>query len=177
MTGWSGVSDSRFLTKLPYFLSGLLISRCVRPGIGSYGWDILFLVGLTGLPLLFPRIAPQFISNGIDWWVNPISPVVTSLTLMACLRSGLADAIFGSPPFRFLGKVSYGIYLLHFPVIANIIRFFPDLHGRKWALLIVCLAATLIAAQLAHVFIERPARDAINRWFDRRTPQLAKQAG
>jgi peptidoglycan/LPS O-acetylase OafA/YrhL len=175
-TGWQPVSDAPILTELPYFLAGLVISRCVRPGIGGRGWDILFLIALASLALLYPKLTQQVLGNGAVWWSNPLGLVVASVLLLACLRSRLAEMILGSPPFRFLGRVSYGIYLLHFVVISNIIRFFPDLHGRKWILLIVCLAATLIAAQLAHVLIERPARDAINRWFDRRTPRLAKQA-
>lgn len=174
--GWPPPSDASFITRLPYFLVGLAIARCVRPGIGGRLWDVLFLAALASVPLLYPKIAPHFISDGIPWWANPIALVIAATLLIACLRSGLADMILGSRPFRFLGKVSYGVYLLHFVVISNIIRFFPDLHGRKWILLIVCLAATLIAAQLAYVLIERPARDAINRWFDRRAPRLAKQA-
>ena len=66
--------------------------------------------------------------------------LVLPLLIATSLR--LAERILGRRPPRFLCRISYGTYLLHFAVIA--------------------------AAYLAHILIERPARGTINRWFDRR---------
>ena len=61
-------------------------------------------------------------------------------------------------------------------MISNLIRFSGvHLHPRAYILFALSLAIILVVTHVANVLIERPARDAINRWFDRRAPELAKQ--
>jgi peptidoglycan/LPS O-acetylase OafA/YrhL len=174
--GWPNFPGNELLVALPYFLGGLAISCRVAPAGGGRPWDIAFLASLAGLLLLYPEITPFFDIPGVHYWSNPACLVLVSILLITTLRSGLAEAVLGCRPFRFLGRISYGIYLLHSVVVFGLVRI-SFLHHRAYILLAISLVLTLIAAQLAYVLIERPARDAINRWFDRRTPQFAKQAG
>jgi peptidoglycan/LPS O-acetylase OafA/YrhL len=109
-------------------------------------------------------------------WSNPLCLLVVGALLVASLRAPMADAVLGSRPFRFLGRVSYGVYLLHMPVLVNIDHF-SRLDHKPVIYLVVTLALVLLLAQGAFVLIERPARDAINRWFDRRLQRQARQAG
>jgi peptidoglycan/LPS O-acetylase OafA/YrhL len=156
----------RLMVGLPYFLAGLVLSRCITPSAGGRRWDVLFVAAAGSMLLLYPNLVPQALLGGVEYWVNPLSLLLAALMLAATLRSHLAERTLGSRPLRFLGQVSYGIYLLHFLVISNLIRFTP-LHPKAYALFALSLAVVIAVAMLAHILIERPARDAINRWFDR----------
>ena len=68
---------------------------------------------------------------------------------------------FGAKPFRFLGKISYSLYLLHFPVIATFSCWlFLSLYGKmSYGLLtslnFVCtLALTLALSALSQKYLE-----------------------
>ena len=163
--GWPRFNVPSLFEALPYFLSGLVLSRLGVP-VPSRWWDIPFALALLGCALTFPRLTPRWLATGLEWWTNPVFLLVMSALLLASVRSWLADRILGSRPFRFLGQVSYGVYLLHFPIIFAWSRF-TDVPGPAWILLVLVIASVLTAATITHILIERPARDAINRWFDR----------
>jgi peptidoglycan/LPS O-acetylase OafA/YrhL len=157
---------ARLMVGLPYFLAGLVLSRCITPTVGGRGWDIAFVAAAGSLLLLYPNLVPQVGLDGFGYWVNPVSLLLVALLLIASLRSRLAERILGSRPLRFLGQISYGIYLLHFVAIMNLSRF-ATLYPKSYLLFALSLVVVVAAATLAHILIERPARDAINRWFDR----------
>jgi peptidoglycan/LPS O-acetylase OafA/YrhL len=161
----------RLMVGLPYFLAGLVLSRCITPKAGGRGWDVAFLAAGGSLLLLYPNLVPQSVLGGIDYWFNPVSLLLVALLLIASLRSRLAERILGGRPLRFLGQISYAIYLLHFVAIMNLSRF-AALYPKTYLLFALSLVVVIAAATLAHILIERPAREAINRWFDRprRTP-------
>jgi peptidoglycan/LPS O-acetylase OafA/YrhL len=159
---------ARMMVGLPYFLAGLVLSRCIAPSAGGRWWDALFVAAAGGTLLLYPAVMPAQVVGVAEHWLSPVSLVLVSLLLVASVRSRLAERILGSRPLRFLGRISYGIYLLHFVVIANLIRFTP-LQPKIYLLFALSLAVVIAAAYAAHLLIERPARDAVNRWFDRRS--------
>jgi peptidoglycan/LPS O-acetylase OafA/YrhL len=177
--GWPRLPGARFLAYLPYFLAGLVLARTVAPGVaaGDGGrWNLLFAAMLAGVVLLYPKVAAHWMPVDLGLWSNPLCLLVVGALLVASLRAPIADVVLGSRPFRFLGRVSYGVYLLHMPVLVNIDHF-SRLDHKPVIYLIVTLALVLLLAQGAFVLIERPARDAINRWFDRRVHRPARQAG
>ena len=76
---------------------------------------------------------------------------------------------FGARPFRFLGKVSYSLYLLHFPVIATFSCWlFLSLYGKMSygllaALNFICtLALVLVLSALSQKYLEPVSGRLIN---------------
>jgi peptidoglycan/LPS O-acetylase OafA/YrhL len=69
-------------------------------------------------------------------------------------------------PFRFLGRVSYSLYLVHFPValaLASLaVALPPALRDDPWLPFAVFALAIPLAA-LGYRFVERPAIEAGNR--------------
>jgi peptidoglycan/LPS O-acetylase OafA/YrhL len=68
-------------------------------------------------------------------------------------------------PIQYLGKISYGIYLVHFPVLALIIHFMPDInHGlRGVAFSGTVLATSILIAAISWRFMEEPLLRLKNR--------------
>lgn len=166
---------ARAAVALPYFLAGLAISRLVTPATGGRAWDVLFVAALAAMLLCYPALVPPSRLGASEAWHSPLILIVVTLLLIATLRSRLAEIVLGSRLMRFLGRISYGIYLLHMLILTNLARV-TGLQPKAYILFALSLVVILAAAQLAYVLIERPARDGINRWFDRRAPGLAKQA-
>jgi peptidoglycan/LPS O-acetylase OafA/YrhL len=69
----------------------------------------------------------------------------------------------GNPVFRFLGKISYGTYLWHFPLF--IVLDGSRTHLAGYPLLVVRIAVTLVAATGSFYLVEQPIRRGRLRSF------------
>jgi peptidoglycan/LPS O-acetylase OafA/YrhL len=94
------------------------------------------------------------------------TPFPTVYALIPCggaalvIYGGTADhlrSILGNPPMVWIGKVSYSLYLIHWPIIVfyKYHRLTPLTHIEQIAICICSLAA----ASLMYVFIEQPFRN------------------
>jgi peptidoglycan/LPS O-acetylase OafA/YrhL len=83
------------------------------------------------------------------------------LVLTACVvdrgRGGVVRAVVASGVAVWLGRVSFGIYLWHFPIVGMLGRAGWGEEPGMWALASVALAATLLLGELSYRLIERPA--------------------
>ena len=125
-------ADWAFFTpigRLDAFALGLAAAlagwRTVRPLLA-----VIALLGIAELEFLAPDLLPLVLTLG----------AVASIWLV-CSAGGWLEAA----PLRWLGNVSYGLYLWHYP-IAWVTR----ANG------LVVLAVSLVLAQLSYRFIERP---------------------
>ena len=82
--------------------------------------------------------------RSFDWWlvVLPIAEIATVLVIADPPRA------LALPPLRFVGRVSYGIYLWHIPLL----WIMPT---RTPAQVIAVFAASILAGWLSHALIER----------------------
>jgi peptidoglycan/LPS O-acetylase OafA/YrhL len=71
-------------------------------------------------------------------------------------RAGPLGTVLSVAPLRWLGIISYGVYLWHWPVIVYATPERTGLDG--WALDAACVAVTLALAVASFVLIERPIR-------------------
>jgi peptidoglycan/LPS O-acetylase OafA/YrhL len=70
--------------------------------------------------------------------------------------SGPLGAVMSIPPLRWIGRISYGLYLWHWPVYVLMTDITTGLSGIQ--LLVARLAATFGAATISFYLIERPVR-------------------
>ncbi len=88
----------------------------------------------------------------------------------ATTRSPLVSAL-SIPPLRFIGQISYGLYLYHWPLYVWLDANRAHLTGRP--LLALRIAATFVVAIVSYYVVERPVRERRFRWTSGRRRTFA----
>lgn len=97
-------------------------------------------------------------------WVGTLGIALFSVAftalIAACLRSGSIQSLFATPALRWLGKISYGIYVYHLLLrpyfIWAVHKAFPAFKGDAFlvALAAIALPGTLVVATISFVTLE-----------------------
>lgn len=128
-------------------------------------------LGVTGIGLILYsawRIRSATPFPGI-WAFWPCLGAVAVLHTGGEVRTVVAR-VLGTPPFRFIGRISYSLYLWHWPLIAlrqARLETTGDLER------VETLALSIIAATLSYFFVELPFRKKPYRQTAGRTLQFA----
>lgn len=120
--------------------------------------------GLTGLSV-WEGLAREGLYTGVA--VLLILPAV-----FGDPSRSLSLAALASRPARYLGEISYALYLWHFPLLPLAFRFTgtEEFSGRFWLNLIVLLGLAVPVAALSWHLVEQPALRA-RSWRPGRRPQ------
>jgi len=165
---WSGAgdraymgTDSRMFEPLAGALLAVLLLHHSHLG-SSRGWNTALVVSGTAI------IAGGFITLGSAGGVSALYPrggalvfALGTATLIwgVATRSSPASSLLALPPIAYLGRISYGIYLWHWPLYVWADRGWINLGGiggleRALVLTIV----TIALASLSYHAIEKPIR-------------------
>ncbi|MBR0801833.1 acyltransferase [Bradyrhizobium jicamae] len=117
--------------------------------------------------LCAPAAVVAFIPGLDGLWINEfvefgLLPVFCAL-ILAGYRGALGALQW--PPLPALGRVSYGIYLYHMPVLAVAINLGLAPRGR--VTLVVCSVVTTAVASLSYLLLERPIRAEVAQRLER----------
>ena len=120
--------------------------------------------------VLDPYSAWMFNSGGMFFFA-----VGSALLVIACVdhRPSWVHTVFGWAPLAYAGRLSYGLYLWHWPIR---LAFGPDRFGGNVVIAFVVDAAlTIVVAHLSYQYIERPViKKGVRGLFPRvRTPAVA----
>jgi peptidoglycan/LPS O-acetylase OafA/YrhL len=170
ITGPAGVYP-RFwaMTQLPgmldEFAAGILLARFIRSDVGSrilaFCTRRTWIIAIVTIALTWPAVVfmRQFLINS---WISTEMAIfgrtVLALTwaflvfVACCLRGPVT--LFLTAPARYLGTISYGIYLWHLPVIMTLHLRLTWLDGQR-ALPYVLILTCGLASGSWH-FFERP---------------------
>lgn len=87
-----------------------------------------------------------------------------SVALIIGARSpGALNRLLASPPLRGLGLISYGVYLLHWPIFRALS---PErLNAPRWLAFALGVAITVSVATVSHSLLEHPIRTGRARWL------------
>jgi len=157
--------------RLDQFVAGMLAAYAyTRAAIarrlpGARANDALFLFGAG----VFAAMLWLIHYNSSDYWDgNPllftwhgIVGVAVALMLFASAAgSRVASVLFGNALLRYLGVISFGVYLWHFPLIhwLDAANAFARIDGYRlpWSLPVVLLLSCALA-DLSYRLVERPA--------------------
>lgn len=156
-TNWQPALEFNTVLRMPELFVGVLLAvwhRTGRSRIGTPLADALAgggLLTLIGLFLLADYSPPWLLRGGYT-----LVAVTTALTVVGLLQHGRVAALLSWRPLRALGVVSYSLYLVHWPVMSVLTR---DRTGMRGVTLLgVLLVASVAAAWVLHVCVERPVR-------------------
>lgn len=133
-----------------------------RRGFGAARW---LLGQRTSAPLLFAALILSACMDGVPLW---LAQLLMTLTVGACVVRGdhgltwLTDLA----PLRWIGTVSYGIYLFHVGVITLARRLLPASLGTPGWVFVLALPVTVALASASYAWVERPIL-ALRRHFSR----------
>jgi peptidoglycan/LPS O-acetylase OafA/YrhL len=168
-------------THLDAFAFGAYLSRYSLPKVKSqfFIWlGIIPILGFTsqylatgsiglisslGYPLQMPH-AYEFI------WGYSLLNYFFAITLQAVAKEGLFNRFLELPFMRYLGKISYGLYVYHFPIVYFVGRIrdwnpaIPEPIA-KLLTAIISFAATLLIASLSYRLLEQPMLSLKDRFF------------
>jgi peptidoglycan/LPS O-acetylase OafA/YrhL len=145
-----------FISLFVYFMGGaaLFIFSDLIPLSATLAVGALVLA-LIGLPL--------------GWGAIVLPVCVPYITVYLGLTALPGHAFFKR-------DLSYGVYLIHAPVIVVILFLLPDLH-LGWRLLLIAISITLILAYLSWTFVESPAlgrKKLISEWMNQKFALLSQ---
>lgn len=157
---------------IDHFALGILLARATRGDAGSWladrlrpGWGSFVFWAVSAAVLL--RIAGHFLLLPGYWdRVAMIVglPLLLALGLTAAVAAAIAFPYQYSAlhrPLRYLGEISYGIYLWHVPVLLSVLQRKLDWQGPR--LLIFVVSATLLLAAFSWHLMEKPAMERVKR--------------
>ncbi|NKM45280.1 acyltransferase family protein [Rhizobium leguminosarum bv. viciae] len=164
------------VSKLPYFLFGALA------GIMHSHWNRWIPSALIGILTLFlvavfftyrhilPGFSPEF-------WSLQSAVAAAVIVGLVARQPPIAADVLAAAPVRFLGKISFSLYLFHVPIMF-LARLTFDALMPEPALIVVTLCIAVVGAWFIHETIEVPGRRLLvliwqdNRWrpVSRETP-------
>jgi peptidoglycan/LPS O-acetylase OafA/YrhL len=147
LTGGGSVLGAAAITAfyLPAFGFGIVAGEALlkrRTPLKMPGWSqIVLAAGLF--------VAGKLINDDFAWCV-----VAAGLVAIMC-QPGPMATVLALPPCKFLGDISYSLYLVHFPILMAIVYGLSPKIGLVPAIVLAPVVSTLVATAM-HRYVELP---------------------
>ncbi|MFE3869269.1 acyltransferase family protein [Flavobacterium sp. LS2P90] len=114
-------------------------------------YTIIFFV--TASILYTSRFSLNFIFGNQDKSILLMSILGCVFFLILAMKNGFFSYILNTWAIQFLGKISYSLYLLHFPILLIVCSYTP---ANVYLVFPISLIVTLLVSHLVYKFIELP---------------------
>lgn len=143
------------LTRIFEFMVGgaaFFLTRYVRsiPSAVSNGIGILSLAAL-----LYIATHPDVIGFYPNIYALLVVTASALIMFTGTYENNIVSKLLGLSPVTFTGRISYSLYLWHWPVLALARYLGYDLAGST---LLVCLTLTVLLSLISYYFVEQPCR-------------------
>ncbi len=124
-------------------------------------WFWTGLIGLFAVCAALAHVADRYWAGHplLYVWHALFSAALVPVLLASAWNARPALLLLANRPLRYLGDISFGVYLWHMPVVLVLLRWLPEAWSplaRFWVLLAVVLPMTTLISHLSHRFVERP---------------------
>ena len=181
---WSGQNDPTqnpvfthsLLAHLPHFLLGVLgasVSAIFRAMSSRHFFavqgaaEVLFWVATVVVLVILATPLDTELAIPYGRYNLPFVPVLLALIVLSTSYTVLARALLELTPVRWIGQVSYGVYIYHLPILNIVARYMgtAGLEAKEhWRILLAAaLALTLTVAAISYHLVERPVLLAMRR--------------
>ena len=154
---------------IEFFVTGVFVGYVYlymekhQPAARSWrGWGWVAAVCLAGVIYAIPNFSHFYEVEAEIWAASWALAPLMGLTVLAVANAqGVIGWVMGSSPARFLGKISFSLYLLHNRIVGeanSLPTFFPAA-----VKLLIVLAVSILAAVAVYTVVENPSR----RWGKR----------
>jgi peptidoglycan/LPS O-acetylase OafA/YrhL len=152
-------------------MAGCLLATVLPVG-GAGSFDARAIDVRRLAPFLVTTIVAMvtFVDLGDSWYWDGaflLVPVCFALLVVAALRPGVVQAGLRHPALVWVGGISYGLYLWHYPVWFAVQSEVP---GSDATVIAIAIALTVGIATLSFYYFERPIRRAAVRYYGGRRP-------
>ncbi|WP_027684598.1 acyltransferase family protein [Rhizobium leguminosarum] len=162
------------VSKLPYFLfgaiAGMMHSHWNR-------WNPSALTGILTLFLLAVFFTYRHILSGFspEFWSLQSAVAAAAIVGLVARQPPIAAHVLAAAPVRFLGKISFSLYLFHVPIMFLTRLTFGALLPEP-ALIVVTLFVAAVGAWFIHETIEVPGRRRlVLLWQDNRSRMVSRE--
>lgn len=162
--GWLvGIAALMFL---PVFMLGVVIAISAptltrwAARLGPRGWALL-LVG-AGAAIYLPRllrwcqVPPAYVELG-----QAVVALGAAVVVVAAMHCPATVRLLTTRVARYLGKISFSLYLVHFPIILTIVMGLGE--GRQWVSVPLAALASFAGAHVFERTVERPTHRLARR--------------
>lgn len=102
-------------------------------------------------------------------WGYSLLNYLFAVLIYCVARGNFLTFILELPPMRYLGKISYGLYVYHYGIIAITVSLFKtyglDYSLRSFEMFIAAMSATLVVASLSFYLLEKPIINLKDKLF------------
>lgn len=153
-------------------LSGAALAAGLALLAAKRDTSTLRATGATGAAVQVAGIAGACVLAAMALKVNGETPwlytggflvcgIATAAVILSAVTAprGVLATFLGLPPIRFIGRISYGLYLWHYPLFIWLDHERTGLFGVR--LLALRLGATLLVATTSFYLVERPIRHGL----------------
>ena len=169
-------SSSRLLSLVTSRAGGVMFAAGLLITLGSMylNYPSMPLIHVAGAVPSNVSVLGPVAGRMLAIYFEPVQSVGFALILAGAIYGHqMIRAVFSFTPLRIIGIVSYSIYLLHLPLLHNIVHIYPHLNQTPNTLfvkyLVTVLAQMLPISILLYLAVERP----IMRWARKRRPAPA----
>lgn len=130
---------------------------------------------MFGAPWFYDEVIYKFLGYDVFYFTG----IGSFIFLVFIIHSRRAHKLLEHNVLRFIGKISYGIYLTHWVIVSFIfdhwhwfLPYFPNEKLAFCGMLIVCLSLTILLAYMLYNMVELPFIKMSKRWTSKMKPSL-----
>jgi peptidoglycan/LPS O-acetylase OafA/YrhL len=126
-----------------------------------FGWLFLLLVFIN-LPELRTQLGLNLDGGTyVKTWIDPLTWLLVLALFISCVCASRSLSFLNYAPFDYLGKISYGFYLIHYPVLYA----FKDLSMPWWVVFFLSFVVTVLLSSISFHLFERPVQRYIMKRY------------